>query len=53
MLIKANLAKDNIYTHLFSSFLAASGATVLTQDVCLLLNYRSNLSIPPLLVHLI
>nr|CAD2177140.1 unnamed protein product [Meloidogyne enterolobii] len=33
MLIKANLAKDNIYTHLFSSFLAASGATVLTQDV--------------------
>uniref|UniRef100_A0A914KIS3 Mitochondrial dicarboxylate carrier n=1 Tax=Meloidogyne incognita TaxID=6306 RepID=A0A914KIS3_MELIC len=33
MLIKANLAKDNIYTHLFSSFLAASGATVLTQPM--------------------
>ncbi|KAL3092884.1 hypothetical protein niasHT_030073 [Heterodera trifolii] len=33
MLIAANLAKDNIYTHLFSSFLAASGATVLTQPM--------------------
>uniref|UniRef100_A0A915LNN3 TNase-like domain-containing protein n=4 Tax=Meloidogyne TaxID=189290 RepID=A0A915LNN3_MELJA len=33
MLIKANLEKDNIYTHLFSSFLAASGATVLIQPM--------------------
>jgi hypothetical protein len=35
-LITSNLAKDNLNTHLFSSFLAASGATVLTQpmDVC-------------------
>uniref|UniRef100_A0A914KIN5 Uncharacterized protein n=1 Tax=Meloidogyne incognita TaxID=6306 RepID=A0A914KIN5_MELIC len=32
MLIKANLEKDNIYTHLFS-FLAASGATVLIQPM--------------------
>uniref|UniRef100_A0A915LWU2 Uncharacterized protein n=1 Tax=Meloidogyne javanica TaxID=6303 RepID=A0A915LWU2_MELJA len=33
MLIKANLEKDNIYTHLFSSFLEASGATVLIQPM--------------------
>lgn len=33
MLIAANLASDNIYTHLFSSFLAASGATVITQPM--------------------
>lgn len=30
-LIAHNLAQDNVKTHLFSSFLAASGATVLTQ----------------------
>ncbi|KAI1707411.1 mitochondrial carrier protein domain-containing protein [Ditylenchus destructor] len=32
-LITMELAQDNIYTHLFSSFLAASGATVLTQPM--------------------
>jgi len=32
-LIANNLATDNINTHLFSSFIAASGATVLTQPM--------------------
>lgn len=44
MLIAANLAGDNIYTHLFSSFLAASGATVLTQPMDVLKTRMMNAS---------
>jgi hypothetical protein len=46
MLIAANLASDNIYTHLFSSFLAASGATVITQPMDVSITSHIFASIP-------
>jgi dicarboxylate transporter 10 len=42
MLVESKLMQDNIYTHLFSSFAAASAATVLTMPVDVLKTRMQN-----------